>query len=318
MYQSNNVQEQNMYGPLHSCCVEWDVCTTFKCCPKKIKRCAFFQCTEFTKSHHRSASKSQPLKEAFLWHAMVNGSHLYHSKKSVEYIIYLYKYRAPAERGRNSLKDLRIILDLLMSNLSMSNSSFPRHQSRHGLPQTHWWRLVWDAIFDLVACSLRVSGSVAPVAMTNHHLWGIAAHLIKNQVWDRKRCITHSVNKDRSLLWPRVLGLGSWCTFLQKLFSRSCLAVSCLSRAVVLGNGTSLALKTHTVAIKDWAGLHFEVCFCQFKLLHILPDKVSLGILMLLDVGFLQNVATWTRTFSYFMYIAIMNWVPLPTQSQGR
>lgn len=131
-------------------------------------------------------------------------------------IIYLYKYRAPAERGRNSLKDLKIILDLLMSNLSMSNSSFPRHQSRHGLPQTHWWRLVWDAIFDLVACSLRVSGSVAPVAMTNNHLWGIAAHLIKNQVWDRKRCITHSVNKDRSLLWPRVLGLGSWCTFLQK------------------------------------------------------------------------------------------------------
>ena len=88
--------------------------------------------------------------------------------------------------------------------------------------------------------------------------------------------------------------------------------MSCLSRAVVLGNGTSLALKTHTVAIKDWAGLHFEVSFCQFKLLHILPDKV------LLDVGFLQNVATWTRTFSYFMYIAIMNWVPLPTQSQGR
>ena len=140
---------------------------------------------------------------------MVNGSsHLYHSKKSVEYIISLYKYRAPAERGTNSLKDLRTILDLLMSNLSMSNLSFPRHQSRHGLPQMHWWRLVWDAIFDLVACSLRVSGSVAPVAMTNNHLWGIAAHLIKNQVWDRKRCITHSVNKDRSLLWPRVLGLG--------------------------------------------------------------------------------------------------------------
>ena len=86
-------------------------------------------------------------------------------------IISLYKYRAPAERGTNSLKDLRTILDLLMSNLSMSNLSFPRHQSRHGLPQMHWWRLVWDAIFDLVACSLRVSGSVAPVAMTNNHLW---------------------------------------------------------------------------------------------------------------------------------------------------
>ena len=250
-----------------------------KCCPKKIKRCAFFQCTEFTKSHHRSASKSQPLKEAFLWHAMVNGSsHLYHSKKKrwiyhiyISYLSYiLYKIPRPGGKGKQThLKDLRTHhgpFDVKTFRCQIRPFQGTRvgtvcHRRTDG-------GFVWDAIFDLVACSfksfwIRCSGCYDKTIIFE----GIAAHLIKNQVWDRKTVLLLTVlNKDRSLLWPRVL--GSWVLvyiFAKTIFEKAAWQWSLSVKGLLYSVMAPLwQLKTHTVAIKDWAGLHFEVSFCQF------------------------------------------------------